>query len=248
MSSLLESSAVWARAVRAVIPTPWPRDYIVLDTETSGLDPHADLVLQYGCVVVRGNVVVHASRAYLNWVSPGRITEDQLRNKMAGVAAKMAEKGACYRLDCDTVLREGQDPLVFISALADTIRMALDNGLAIVGHNLCTFDLVLLSRAITDLTGRPLLIPTNKVFDTGMLEKGRQLNNVPSAFEDQVQWFTRIANTRSKVKWKLDGWCADLYDLWGKSGLDVTAAHDAMSDCILTHHLYQSLKELIENA
>jgi DNA polymerase III epsilon subunit-like protein len=158
----------------------------------------------------------------------------------------MAEKDANYRLDYDTVVREGQDPRVFIPALAGTLRTALTNGLSLVGHNLCAYDLVLLSRAVTNLTGESLLIPTDRVFDTGMMVKAKQLNNVPNDGENQLQWFQRVYNTRSRVKWKLDGYCADTYDLWGKSGLDPTAAHDALSDCILTHHLFQSLKEIVE--
>ena len=247
MNSLLEVSGDWARAVKALLPV-WPSDYIVVDTETSGLDSTSDLILQFGCVVVRQGAIVHSSRAFLDWVRHGHVTEDNLRNKMAGVAAKMAERGTTYRLDCDTVLREGQDPLVFAPALATMLRDGLANGLALVGHNMCTFDLPLISRMVKQITCEPLLIPAAAVWDTGMLEKARQIGNMPSAYDNQVQWFQRVNGIRSKVKWRLDGHCADQYDLWARSGLDPTAAHDALSDCILTHHLFQCLRELVMNA
>lgn len=236
----------WVKALRTLMPPPWPSDYVVIDTETSGLDPHIDLPLQFGCVIVRRNVIVHWSRAYIDWVRSGFISEELLRNKMAGIAAKMAERGATYRLDCDTVLREGQDPRVFIPALAGTLKDAVANGLSLVGHNMTVFDLIMLSRMIKQITGEPWLIPAAAVWDTGMLEKARQMVNLPSPHENQVQWFQRVERSRRKIKWKLDGHCADVYNLWALSGLDPTLAHDALSDSILTHHLFQCIKFLVE--
>jgi DNA polymerase III epsilon subunit-like protein len=247
MRALQQESGEWCRAVRSILP-PFHNDYVVLDMETSGLDPTADLVLQFGCVIVRAGKIVHTTRAYLNWVQPGFITEETLRNKMASVAAHMMDRGSAYRLSYDTVIAEGQDPRFFLPALLETLHEALANGLAIVGHNLVAYDLVMLSRLITQVTGSRLLVGTGAVWDTGMLEKGRQMRHIPSMYENQIQWFNHIANARRRIKWKLDGWCSDVYDLWAKSGLDPTAAHDALGDAVLTHYLYQSIKELIESA
>ena len=244
MPITVQPSVDWFAAVRGLLPV-WPRDYLVLDTETSGLDARSDLPLQYGCVIVRDDKIVHSSRAYLNWVQSGHITEETLRSKMAGIAARMAERGAAYRLDCDTVLTEGHDPRVMVPALEGVLRDALQNGLALVGHNMAQYDLVMLSTVIKNMTGRSLLIPATQVWDTGMLEKARQMNSLPHHWENQVEWFMRIAGAKRRIKWKLDGHCADVYDLWTLSGLDPTAAHDALSDALLTHYLFRAIRDCI---
>lgn len=239
-------SIPWRQAMRQYFAKGFPRDYIVLDTETTGVQPMADLVLQLGCLIVRCGQIVHQSSVYLDWAGAGLVHPEWLQNKMSDTAAQMASRGATYRLDFDTVRREGKDPRIMIPALDTILRQGLDNGLSLIGHNMAAFDLVLLSRHIRELTSKPLLIPTTLVWDTGMLEKARQMNSVPNADEDQVAWFQRTYHRRARVKWKLDGHCAETYGLWARSGLDPAAAHDAGSDCLLTHHLFQALQEFIE--
>jgi DNA polymerase III epsilon subunit-like protein len=244
---LLDDNAqLWRHAIREYYGYRWPRDYVVLDTETCGVQPFEDYALQLGCVIVRNDVVVHQSSVYLDWVGTGLVPGDWLRNRMAAVAAQMAERGSAYRMNFETVCQQGQDPRVVIPALASILRDGVKHGLALVGHNLAAFDLVLLSRHIRDLTPERLLIPVTAVYDTGMLVKALQLNSVPGAGENPVEWFQRTYNRRAKVKWKLDGWCADTYNLWARSGLDPAAAHDALSDCLLTHHLFTALRDFVE--
>lgn len=235
----------WCRALRAFFQNKWPSDYILIDTETCGVQPLEDYALQVGCVIVRDRQIVHKSSVYLDWVGAGLVGEQWLRNRMADVALQMASSGSVYRLDFDTVRQQGQDPRIIIPAMAGVLRDGLTNGLAIVGHNIAAFDLILISRHILDITQDRLLIPAAAVFDTGMLEKARQLNAVPDGYEDQVQWFRRVYGQRARVKWKLDRWCADQYGLWERSGLDPTAAHDALSDCVLCHHLFEAFRELV---
>lgn len=225
---------------------PLPDNYIIIDTETCGLEPREDYVLQLGQVIVKDRQVVHQAGLYLDWVRPGILPEQWLRNRMAGIADNMARHGAQYRVNFDVMMTEGVDARSVINEWASTIKTGLDSGMSLVGHNIASYDLVMLSRHVVDVCKNPLLIPGNAVCDTGMLEKARQINMAPSPGENMVEWFWRVYAAKRRVKWKLDGHCADQYDLWVRSGLNPTLAHDAVADCVLTYHLLEAMREFLE--
>ena len=224
---------------------PFASDYVVFDVETSGIQVGEDAVLQIGQLVTRSGKAVYQGGAYLNWYKSSVFDHNWLSNRIQSTAAIMASKGLQFRSTAAHIREEGVDPGDALTAWADTIQGAIDSGCRLVGHNIVAFDLPILCRQVHEVLGRKLLIPPEAIFDTGMFEKARQLCFEMDVRENMVEWCWRVHAQRSRVKWKLDGHCADLYKLWERSGLVSTQAHDAVADCVLTHHLYEAIRELL---
>lgn len=241
MGSEAESNAIWADALRRAFG-PIPPNYFLFDTETTGVNVNEDYPLQVAQAVVQDRKLVCVEEAHLNWFAGDEARARWIRNKMQDTALRMAERGATYRVTPEAVSR-GADPLVVLENWAKTVQASVSAGCAIVGHNIVNFDLVMMSIRVRDLLGIRLLVPDELVIDTGMLEKARQLCLVPEPNESRISWFRRVSGRRARVKWRLDGHCAEQYDLWTRSKLDPTDAHDAKADCVLTHHLLESIRD-----
>lgn len=236
----------WISALRASIEQ-LPSDYIVLDVETSGLDIGADYVLQMAQLVVRDRKIVHQSKVLLDWVGNGLLDAWELQHRMQTTARQMEKAGRTYRVNYDDLCANGCDPRMVFDELRQTLAHAIEHGVGVVGHNYVRYDGPIISRHLLRFGHDPnATIVGGNVFDTGAIEKGRQLNLVPMYGEPMAVYASRVMDVRSRVKWKLDGHCADEYGLWARSGLSPADAHDALSDCHLTHCLFEGMRELLE--
>lgn len=242
---MVELDPDWAEAVLRHTGR-FPDSYGVTDVETTGFRGD-DLVLQIGQVIVKNHKIVHATGVYINWVAGGYVTEDWLRGRIAETAASMAANGSVYRMNADTILEQGQPPKQVFHEFMENLS-ALDRAeWGLMGHNIQQFDMPRIAMHVQSLLQIEPQFNADLIFDTGALEKGRQLNMAPHHGESTAEWALRILRVRARgVKWKLDTHCAEVHDLWTRSGLSPLDAHDAMSDCILTHHLFESFRELLE--
>ena len=222
-----------------------PINYGVSDVETTGFQPD-DVVVQIGQAIVRDCKLAHLTSVYINWIGFQGITEEWLRGRIAATAASMAERGSVYKVKLEDIIEKGLPPQEVFRDILDNLTALEAGNFGLTGHNVQQFDMPKIARHTQTLFQAVPVYPADLVFDTGAIAKGRQLLLMPVRGEVLAEWCLRCLKIRAAgVKWKLDGYCADAYDLWQKSGLGATASHDAGADCLLTHHLVESYRELM---
>jgi len=219
----------------------FPLDYLVLDTETQGVDVQSDdtLILQLGWAVVRQRELVSHGSVLLDWTRPDTgIDLHQLQTRMTAVRAAMAARGRTYQLTVDALQRDGVAPVHALQAVLDLIRRET----RFVGHNLWAFDRVLLERHFRSYLNQPFKFPYDTTFDTGMVEKARMLRLEPPAVGSRAicRWYEQLAQDRRRVKWNLDEHCNQIYRLDGA----LAEAHDAEFDCLQQHKLLERMHTL----
>lgn len=224
----------------------FPRNFLVLDLETSGFSPDKDVIVDYGWAVVRDNVVVHRGSALVNWSIAAEA--DQIRNKLAYQAAEYAKKGLPHYYPWERLCDEGGHPEEIIYRYTKLIYDHLQAGGVIVGHGF-HFDQRFIN-AHTDwlLQGYQLSWGDNAIWDTGLIEKAAQMNRPPFTNEPLSEWLLRVRNAWAKVKYSLSGHCIPKYNLADKCQLDMTKAHTAEADCLATFHLIRTYAEIAERA
>lgn len=218
----------------------WPDSYLVLDTETSGLDNERDFVIELGWARADGGAVSHSGALLLDWTRPEyAVYHDQIRAGMRKAGEHMRSKGRSYRFTFDG-LAEGEDPREVLGDFADMLAEDVAGGLAVVGHNVWSFDRVMLHRNVWRAAGRSLAFPYSNVFDTAAVEKARQLELWPPepGESSPERWYTMLATRRTSCN--LDEHCNRVYGL----KIDAKKAHTAEYDCIVTHRLLEAMKAL----
>ena len=205
-----------------------PDSYLVCDTETSGFSVDRDLILQYGfCVVVDREV--HSSFAIIIDRGPDMVIS----------------KGAleCHGITHERMKKEGVAPAEGIGMIMDTFSTYRKNGLMFVGHNIINFDAPFFEYEARN-AGRPFKFGDNEILDTGMIVKASRLGMYYDKMDTLRSFAKRVSSVRARgVKWSLDGYCFDSFDLGRRAGVYKDEAHDAGVDCLLTHHLFEALRE-----
>lgn len=222
-----------------------PVNYGITDVETTGFTPD-DVIVQLGQALVQGTKLIDVDSVYVNWIGYNGITEEWLRGRIEATTASMAEKGAVYKVRMSHILQHGRPPQEVFRVFLDKLQALERNNYGLTGHNVQQFDMPKIAKHTQELFGIVPVYPADLVFDSGAIAKGRQLLMTPQRDELLAEWCRRSLAVRATgVYWKLDGYCADTYDLWRKSGLDPAASHDAGDDCRLTYHLVESYRELM---
>lgn len=131
--------------------------------------------------------------------------------------------------DC---MEKGVDRSAAMTTYAKLLQICQDNGWPLVGHNIMRFDIPFVEHEIREYTDiKDFEIDRNKVIDTGMIVKAIQLNSKLGKKESISDFYKKIDNRRSRVKWTLDGYCIEAYKLDAKYGVDSSRQHSAEYDC-----------------
>jgi DNA polymerase III epsilon subunit-like protein len=207
-----------------------PDTYLVFDTETSGVDPYNDAILQFGFCVVSNRRMADRF-AYIARRPPElRIAPEAVR---------------VHGIDHARMQKEGVAPSELLPLVFDTMEAFRANGFLYAGHNMVSFDAPFLEREAM-LFGRPFKFGDNEILDTGMLVKAARLGMYFNPSDTLRSFSRRVSEVRAKgVYWSLDRYCYDAYNL-GRSGIKKGDAHDASVDCLLTHTLLETLREQAE--
>lgn len=206
-----------------------PDNYLVFDTETSGVDHALDRILQFGFLVVDGGVPEEEYSFYVR----------RSRDDVVISPGAFAVHGISYELLAD----KGVGPGEALRSVVDLFTFARAQDRMIVGHNAASFDASMFERECA-LVGNPFRFDIDLFLDTGMIVKAAQLNidYIPDRVSLKA-WYRRIADIRAPgVRWNLDRFCIGNFGLVKQGSVK---AHDAGGDCVLTHRLFEELKKCI---
>jgi DNA polymerase III epsilon subunit-like protein len=224
-----------------------PGDYIAFDTETQGKDPESPstLPVQLGYAVVSGGKLVDHGDYLLNWtLGPHAVPEGQFATSLIETASRMAELGKPYHTTWDLIRDGGIEPGEALALFSDLLTSAVSSGMSLVAHNGYTYDRVMLEHC-TRRRGIPLSIDPERLVDTGLLEKCFQMGWEPPQPGScrRREWYNKIAEANSFVRWSLDRACSERYGLPARHGLSVDLAHSAGYDSVVCHHLLEAMRE-----
>ena len=158
------------------------RGYCVIDTETSGLNPYSDRVIELAVLThVDGKSTVRTALLKTVEEVPAEIT------RITGITTQMLQE-------------EGQDPL---TVLRSFLQIPGIQDLPIVGHNLIGFDRPFLLQEIAHLIDDEAelqcarhIFAEKRLVDTGALYKGIQMDAPPLPEETHFSWSQRVLDIR----------------------------------------------------
>ncbi len=219
----------------------WPRDYIVVDLETNGPNPHDSftLPLQLGWVLVEDCVPVNSGSVMLNWTLPTYgINSMELALSMQRVHEFMTKKKRVYHMTMDKVA-DGVDPAEALQALGSLVSDSLAAGYKLVGHNVYNYDRPILERVWGQYAGLSLPLTAAAIVDTMRIEQSRILKIMPPDYNSVLDWYQAMQK-RPFTRCNLAEHCAQVYGLPS----DPLQAHDAGYDTHLNHLLLESMRAL----
>lgn len=224
----------------------FPDDYLVTDVETTGYSFNNDYVIDIGWAVVRGGKIVHNEGLLLDWRKHPHADVSFIQNQLRRQAEDYAKQGRPHYYPWERLCDEGISPLEALHAYATLIWEYINRGEQIVGHGFWRFDRKMVdSHTQRFLKGYLLPWRQNSIMDTGLMEKAMQMNRPPWPGETLDEWNKRINNANAKgVKWNLETHCVPKYRLAERNGLNMSLIHTGGFDCVLIHHLLQTLRHL----
>jgi DNA polymerase III epsilon subunit-like protein len=195
----------------------FPRDYIVWDLETSGLDPLNNHILEVAVAVVRADIVVDSWSSLLKF--DGEI--DPRAQEVHGISKEM----------CNT---EGAPAIDVLSRLVGYIRSAE----AHITHNGTKFDIPFLYNALKSLgSGVTEESLTVAHIDTAALYKSNKMGSRKHWRETLHDFSVRTLNERvAGLKYNVGACCDDLGI--SREGVE---QHRALADVLLTNQIYTKL-------
>lgn len=226
-----------------------PQSYLVFDVETTGLDTNSDLVTQIGyCKVVEG-VSVSCGDVILDWTKERGVDSVWFESRLRNCEREMNARGKTCQITFDRVIAEGQRPVEVLEGFLALLKETVAEGGHLLAHNAWGFDIPMLERHFRQFLNTPFRFPPELVWDTGMIEKGRQLAILPAHEMTMHQYYNQIRGRRiAGVMWSLDKHCAQTYEIVEKHGVDLASAHDAGFDCMLCHLVFAEQRKLMEQA
>lgn len=223
----------------------FPDNYFIFDIETTGFDPKVDLIWNVGWCVVVNRQITNCEDLTLDWTRVGELNQNWLRSRIMRQQNQMSQSGRQCKLTYER-LQTGIEPWDVLDIYYQLLNQYVESDEQLVAHS-GNFDQRLVdSHTVRFLDRDKIKWRPNSLFDTGLLEKAAQMNRPPHPGETLEEWYRRIRGGRSRVKWSLDGHCAEKYRLAERFGLDLDEAHGAGFDCRLTHALFETYRMIAE--
>lgn len=225
----------------------YPDHYVVFDVETTGLIHTTDLITQLGYCVVCDRKPIENGSMLLDWTRHKGVDQPWLYNRIDETVRRMASKGKTCHTEYAKLREQGIDPHAALEQFFALLADARARGDAFVAHNAWAFDIPMLHAHAGRFASGAFQFLPDEVYDTGVMEKANQMYAFPRQGETRQAFYKRIHAARMHgVTWSLDSYCMPHYGLIEKYGLDASKAHDAGFDCLATHHLFETFRELSE--
>jgi DNA polymerase III epsilon subunit-like protein len=206
---------------------PFPDCGLVFDSETSGVDPHEDYIVQFGVCTFFNNQIVDRISFLLQLPRGLRIS-----NEMVSIHGITTERCQRYGIPRD-------DAFGVILEMVDTYSKL---GCAICGHNLFSFDLEFLRHEALR-RGLDLRISEHQIWDTGMLIKALGMAYLPWPGTTRGQFYHAVSSSYSRVKWNLK-YCSEIFNLPDSPDSKNSTYHDALFDCLKCFQVLNCIRSL----
>lgn len=218
---------------------PFSDTYLVLDLETTDVQPTNGTILQVGYLQCIGGKAEKAQSVFLE------TPEDVLEQYDKGAyVAKCKREGNDGYVKAADVREKGMPRKAVLTAIKELYDSMMDiPGAILVGHNTCAFDVPFLEY-FSARNGVPIKIDKDRVIDTGALFKANKMRL--SIDEEQRAWdfFCWVKSIRAKgVFWRLSLAAEELDIASLFPDYDATYAHDAAADCATTHYVYRAMMD-----
>jgi hypothetical protein len=228
---------------------PLPRDYLVVDIETSGFSKNNDLIVAASWGNVKDDKPGDAGYVILNWFKTLCVDHERLRAQLMRIEREFAKNGRQWHYPASRLEAEGIDPFQGLNQLIRVLHNAMASRLKIVGHNICAFDGPFIDQAIERfIPNYTLPCPDDGLYDTALIEKAMITGKAPWAGESLADWQQRVSGVFVKrgQTYSLSNHCVPKYQLAERFGLDMLAAHRPEMDTLMTHHLFETYRVLAE--
>lgn len=239
---------MWFKQFREHIGN-FPDGYVLLDIESSGISQSEDLPTQLGYGIVEDRRIKTMVSVVLDWTVHPAIDQRWLRERMEQMNARMIKKGS-KPLSYRDLLRYGHHAPSALTHAIEFLSSARKQGLHILTHNGVAYDLPFLANSALRFCNRHLVVNQTKLLDTGIMEKASQLGLLPNPGETTTAFYRRVHRKWSKgAMWSLTNHCIPKYNLEPKMkehGLTIDNMHDAVSDCVVTHLLFEEMRKLAD--
>lgn len=225
----------------------FPKDYLLLDLETSGFDFNQDLVIQWSLGVVRDGRLDDVTTQSLDWTRVPSVSLDWLSDKLSKICQKLQldPDDESHPFSIRHLQSRGTDPFDSLKQLREFLFYSECR--VLVGHNHLAFDLPMLEGNLERYlpTGLPCCPAGMDFLDTGALAVGVQLNHPIPKAKTLESACSAILVRKRQTFWKLHSDCVDLFELDGVEEL-VKAGHTADADIRLVHRIVEKARELGE--
>ena len=198
-------------------PASFPANFVVVDTETTGIDRSRDWVCTVGLAVVQDGEITDIEDIYLDWFDFYEKRDDYatlglFRDRLQSVQDVMIQKYGQFGHEED-VLRSGEPPDKALARVHAQLASYAKSGIVLVGHNVIKFDVPMLHRSIRGATGESWTPDSNLVFDSMLFEKFL-LGNGPAvdAAGNMADWYSVASKGRSP-RTSLHKACRPRYEL-----------------------------------
>lgn len=205
----------------------FPSDYVVVDVETSGLDPYRHRVLEIGVLVVRNREI---SLPVISWV---------LNPNFPGDGFEVPQEITEFNGITTEEVANGHDPLFVLPELQHCCKRKM-----ITVHNGINFDRLFLNEEFKRFTIEKTF-EKHQFLDTAALFKGWRLGMLESLRSmDFYEWANKVLETRAYgVYFKLE-YCCKFFEI---DTSDLGNAHRASVDVVMVHRVIERLRRILVN-
>lgn len=209
----------------------FPDDYVVIDVETSGLNPYTDRVLEIGVLVVEKREIVLPA---FSWLLNPTFPDDgfEVSQKITDLTGITTEKVA-----------GGRDPVFVLKKLK-----YLCDEKVIIAHNGIRFDRPFLNEEfkrwlVETFDGYLFTFGPHRFLDTAALFKGWRLGMLELLENYGFEEFAkRVLDTKAYGVYFNLKYCCEVLDV---DTSDLGRAHSAAVDVVMVHRVAERLREVL---
>lgn len=223
---------------------PPPRDYTCIDSETTGIDPVNDKILNLGYCVVQDGKPTLSVDLVVDWTAVMTAQElKELDRRMSTTRERMLAKNKAYPWTIDFLRKRGRPPAEVVSRFLT----AIGTNPCLIGHYAMMLDLPLIGRMAAKY-GAGLDVDMDRLYDTGLWAKACLISLSPAKGEDRLAYIRRIHDVRFGPKHSLEA-CVDRFGL-AAQGVDkkhqhTTASYDSWLVALLVEKFRDYMPESV---
>lgn len=227
----------------------WPKDYCVIDCETTGFSPDRDVVTEWGHALVVDGKVTDSLSLVIDWTDHPIVPDHWLRTRLDTLRQNMALNGATCHMTYARMKAEGMKPNKALAFIRDFTTKIRQSGMLFVAHS-GVFDERMLSANMQGFRiADGFSFGDDGWIDTDCVERASQcVDNErmhPRKGDTLRSYWHRVKYTKvTGLRSNLSGHCHAKYG-FAEHGFTEDKMHGAETDCLCTALLMEAYREII---